>query len=290
MQFHQLRYFVSAVEKGGMSQAAKHCFISQPSMSQQIKRLEETTGVDLFIRRKGKLILTEEGKILYSDAKKILASVGLAKKNIRDYLLKKPYDISIGILPTISPYIANDILTRVSNTHQTLKVNLQESYSDELINACLCHELDYIITAGLTEHRDLKIHHLLNDPFCVVLREDHSLANKAEIDLTELQGEPFVLIKSMHCIHAQISEIFRVAEFSPKIKFETSHIETIQRLIFDGHGISILPDISKRIVKLGLRYIPIINQPYREISLAYRKNFSHVEMPEDFINAMNCMS
>lgn len=286
MQFHQLRYFVSTAEKGSMSQAAKECFVSQPSLSQQIKKLEQHMGADLFLRGKNSLSLTNEGKILYKEAKNILSAIETAENKVRDYRLNKSSTIDFGVLPTVAPYIIDVVLGKLHQQYPNLKINIQEGYCDELVEACLHRKLDFIVTAAPVSD-ELIVNHLAKDPFCAVINENHPFAKRSEIDLCELYSESFILIKNVHCLHKQVSELCRNIGFAPKVKFETAQIETIQRLVAAGHGVSILPDISKRISKPGIIYIPLVNEPYRELVSAYRKDFVHSEVQEFFLNVIN---
>ena len=275
MQFHQLRYFVSTVDQKSISDAAKHCFVSQPSLSQQIKKLEQSIGSNLFIREKGRLSLTEEGRILYKEAKEILSMISLAENKVKSFSVNKSHHIGIGILPTILPYVADNILTNLNTKNQEFKAYLNEGHSKDLLESCLKYEIDYAITAGPLKHEELSVHPLIKDPFYVVVKESHHLSQQNSISLEQLQGEPFILVKNIHCLHGQISTIFKNADYYPEVKFETAYIDTIQQLIANGHGISILPAISKKNAKPGLRYIPIKERPSREIVLAHRKDFDH---------------
>ena len=275
MQLNQLRYFISTVDNKSISNAAKCCFVSQPSLSQQIKKLEKSVGSDLFIRSKGSLFLTEEGEILYQEAKQILSLINIAKNKVKGCSANKSSRINIGVLPTMLPYVISNILSKIAQDNPKTKINLREADSKELSDSCLKHELDLIITAAPLQDERLTTHLLIEDPFFVALREDHHLAKQAKVKLSDLQKEPFILISNIHCLHDQISEFCKSANFSPSVIFETGQIDTIQRLISAGHGISILPSISKQNSMSEITYIPLKGEPSREIILAHRKDLNH---------------
>ena len=200
--------------------------------------------------------------------------VNLAENKVKDCSSNKSSNLKIGVLPTVLPYVIDNILTQITYENQSTKVSLREDDSKSLSESCLKYELDYIITAAPLQDKRLTTHPLINDPFFVALREDHHLANREEIELNELREEPFILINNIHCLHEQISTFCRNSNFSPLIKFETGQIDTIQKLILAGHGISILPSISKNNSMPRMTYIPLKERPCREIIIAHRKDWS----------------
>jgi len=287
MQFHQLRYFVSTVKYGSMSQAAKHCYVSQPSLSQQIKQLEQTVGHKLFIRDRGKLTLTETGETLYQEAINILASVNIAEEKIRNQNQSKSNRLSLGILPTVSTFILNDILTALSLHQPDLQLNIRESHSENIVEACLNGELDLVITSSPVEHEYLTIEPLIKDVFCVVLQDHHPLAGADEIEIKVLYDEPFILIENIHCLHSQTAALCRKAGFEAKARFEVGSIATIQELVAAGYGISILPDLSKRLYRPGIKYIPIVGEPYRQLLTVHRHDFKPTESQQHFMDVVD---
>ena len=287
MQFHQLRYFVSTVKHGSMSQAAKYCYVSQPSLSQQIKQLEQSVGYELFIREKGGLTLTETGKTLYQEAINILATVNIAEEKIKNQNQSKAERLNLGILPTVSTFIVNDVLEALSLHQPGLQLNIRESHSENIVEACLKGDLDLVITSSPVEHEYLTVEPLMKDDFCVVLQDNHPLASADKIEIEALYDEPFILIESIHCLHSQTAALFENAGFAAKARFEVGSVATIQELVASGYGISILPDLSKQAFRPGLKYIPIVGAPYRQLRTVHRHDFKPTKFQRSFMDVLD---
>lgn len=272
MQLHQLKYFVAVVNTGSITKAAQYCFISQPSISQQIAKLEENIGKKLFARVKGKLVLTEPGHILYEQASKILKSVDDARRRVSDYDGAKGGSVNIGILPTLAPFILPSTLTILSEKFPNAVVTVREEISESLVSAAKCGELDLLIEALPFDENNLNVERLFLDPFYLAVHRDDPLAKMEAVHVDVLEGMSFILLEDIHCLTRQIEQFCFREKFTPKVTFQASQISTIKLLVESKYGISILPSISREEGSDSkIRYVKLVgNQqaPKREIVLA----------------------
>ena len=277
MQLHQLKYFVSIVKTGSVTKAAKACFISQPSLSQQLKKLESSIGKPIFSRIEGRLVLTKPGQILYEHACKILESVDDAQNEMKEIDKNSGGSIRIGILPTLAPFILPKILATLAQKYPRANVLIREETSEVLIKAVSCGELDILIEALPFDQNNLKVEFLFSDSFYLAVHQDNPLASLKEIHVNQIDDTPFILLEDIHCLTKQIEHYCFTEHFIPKAVFQASQIGTIKLLIESQYGISILPSISiTHEANSKIRYIKLISEdkqiPAREVVLAVSNN------------------
>lgn len=277
MQLHQLKYFVSIVNTGSITKAAKLCFISQPSISQQIAKLENTIGKKLFIKIDRKLKLTDPGHILYEQASKILKSVDDAKRQVKDFDSANGGTVNIGILPTLAPFMLPNTLDVLSQKFPNAIITIREEISETLVAAAKRGELDILIEALPFDKSNLNIERLFLDSFYLAVHSEHPLATKEKVHINDLDGMSFILLDDVHCLTQQIEKFCFNEKFLPKATFQASHICTIKMLIEIKYGVSILPSISKEESSdTKIRFVKLVSDdslsPHREIVLATVKD------------------
>ncbi len=288
MHLNQLKYFVSVVETGSVTKAAGHCFISQPSLSQQLIKLEESIGKQLFSRVKGKLILTDPGQVLYDQACKILSSVEDAKHRVNDINNTSGGSVSIGILPTLAPFILPKMLMALSEKFPEAVVMVREEISEAIIDAAARGEIDILIEVLPFDETHLNVESLFSDKFFVAVHQDSPLAKLEEIPIEALEGIPFILLEDIHCLARQIEQYCFKEQFMPKVLFKTSQLATVKQLIEIQYGISILPSIAiDKDPNSCIRYIGLKGEtPTREVVLATAKDRYFSPAAEYFIKIM----
>ena len=288
MHLHQLKYFVSIVETGSMTKAAERCFISQPSISQQLSKLEDNVDKKLFSREHGKLVLTKPGQIMYEQAKKILDSVEEAKRRVTDVDDKNGGSVSIGILPTLAPYILPGTLLSLSEKYPDAMVTIREEVSEVIVDAAARGEIDILIEVLPFDETHLNIEPLFSDEFYVAVHKDNPLAKLDEIPINALDDMSFILLKDIHCLTRQIENYCFNKYFVPKVLFQASGLATVKQLIELQYGISILPWISiDNDPDSSIRYIKLKGErPIREIVLATAKDRYISPAAEYFISVV----
>lgn len=270
MHLHQLKYFVSIVETGSVTKAAERCHISQPSISQQLSKLEDTIGKKLFSRVKGKLVLTDPGQVMYEQAQKILADVDEAKRRVSDVDDAGGGTVAIGILPTLAPYILPSTLLALSKKYPEATVTVREEVSEAIVDAAGRGELDILIEVLPFDETYLEIEPLFSDEFYVAVHEDNPLAKLDEIPIDTLDGMPFILLEDIHCLARQIEQYCFNERFIPKVMFQASQLATVVQLIQSQYAISILPSVCiNEYGDSSIRYIKLKGEtPNREVVLA----------------------
>ena len=288
MHLNQLKYFVSVVETGSVTKAAKHCFISQPSLSQQLTKLEDSIGKKLFSRVKGKLILTEPGQILFDQARKILSSVEDARNRVNAVDSTSGGSVTIGILPTLAPFILPSTLVALSEKFPEAMVMVREEISETLLDAAARGEIDILIEVLPFDESNLNVEALFLDDFYVAVHKNSPLAELEAIPIDALDGLPFILLEDIHCLARQIQQYCFNEHFMPKVLFKTAQLATVKQLIEIQYGISILPSIAiDKDPNSCIRYIQLKGKiPAREVVLATAKDRYFSPAAEYFITTV----
>ncbi len=274
MHLHQLKYFVSTVETGSITKAAEQCYISQPSISQQLKKLECSIGKKLFSRVKGKLVLTDAGKVMYEQARKILTSVEEAKHRVSDVDEDSGGVVAIGVLPTLAPFMLPSTLLALSKKFPDAMVTVREEISEAIVDAAGRGELDILIEALPFNDTYLNVESLCSDEFFVAVHENNPLAELEAISIDALDDMSFILLEDIHCLSRQIEEYCFNKKFMPKVLFQASQIATVKQLIQSQYGISILPKLAIDDDRdVAIRYVKLTGEtPTREIVIATAKD------------------
>ena len=274
MHLHQLKYFVSIVETGSATKAAERCFISQPSISQQLNKLENSIGKKLFSRVKGKLILTDAGQVMYEQAQKILTNVEEAKHRVSDLDDTSGGAVAIGILPTLAPFMLPKTLLALSEKYPEAMVTVREEISEAIVSAAGRGEIDILIEVMPLHESYLNVERLFSDEFFVAVHRDSPLAKLDVIPIDALDDMPFILLEDIHCMARQIEQYCFDKHFMPKVLFQASQMATVKHLIALQYGISILPKIAiENDPDSTMRYIKLKGEtPTREVILATAKD------------------
>jgi LysR family hydrogen peroxide-inducible transcriptional activator len=266
MELHQLRYAVAIGETGNFTKAARRSSVSQPSLSQQIIKLEKELGHKLFHRLGHKAVPTEAGLVFLERAKRILLEVENTTKELGDSpsLGRR---ITIGAIPTLAPYLLPDLIARSRRRHPNLQVNVREDFKTHLVQAVLDGELDLAVVAMPVRDPRLNVEPLMQEPLLLVVGKAHPLANRYLVTGEDLADETFAMMGSSSTTTAQIRAFCGDHHFEPKIGFHCSQIATVKAFVALGAGISILPRVSRSPEdKDSLVYIPLADaSPVREI-------------------------
>jgi len=286
MQLHQLKYFVSVVDTGSVTKAAEQCFISQPSISQQLTKLEDNIGKKLFSRVKGKMILTDPGKILYEQARKILTSVEDTRHLVNDIDKASGGSVTIGILPTLAPFMLPKLLLALAEKFTDALVTVREDVSEALVAAAQRGEIDILIDVLPFDDTNMDVVALFLDPFFIAVHQDDPLAKLEEAPILALKDMPFILLEDIHCLTRQIQQHSFNEGFIPKVLFQASQLETVNQLIKTKYGISIVPSLSvDEDPSSCIRYIKFKGiTPSREVVLATTRDRYFSPAAEYFIS------
>lgn len=275
MEIQQIRYFLAVAELRNFTRAAERCHVAQPSLSQQIKKLEQELGGPLFHRMGRQILLTEQGQLLEGKAKKILMEHENAIQQVSDSFYKNS-TVTLGAIMTIAPYLIPELLQNLAENEFT-SLRIEENYTEALIEKVRRGRLDFAIMSSPLKEPDLLVQVLGNERFLAVMPTDHPLNQRpGKVTLEELLREPFLELSNIHCAGKQIHEICQLSSNQRNTVFLSSQIETIRRLVIQGRGVTILPRMSlhghtglgiKEIDGLSLeREITLVQHPDRYLS------------------------
>lgn len=245
MEIHQLRYFVAVAQSNSFSRAARECHISQPSLSQQIGKLEKHLGQKLFHRLGKRVVLTDAGQMLFEKATTILSILDDAERQMRDTKGATESRLTVGAIPTIAPYLLPPVLQRFLPEHPQVELTVHEDVTRHLLEATASGQVDLAVVALPIKDERLEIEPLLSEPLLLALPPGHLLMRKADVDLNDLRDERFIILGEMHCLSEQVLAFCRTHEYLPKIGCRSAQISTIQSLIATGQGISLLPAMAQ---------------------------------------------
>lgn len=286
MEIHQLKYFLAAAEAGSISKAALRCKVAQPSLSQQIKKLEDNLGCTLFDRQGRGIILTEAGIIFLARAKKIINEVKETEAIFKGNLEGLAAKLSIGAIATIAPYVLPPAVSAFKKAHKDYALTINENFTENIIEKLIDNEIDLAIVSTPINSELLEVEVLANDEFLVVIPDSHPEAASKEINTSQLRDEPLVILEDLHCLGQQIESFCSSRHIAPQIVCKTTQLATIFKLVALGVGISIVPEMAAADQgKNGCRYLRIKqNKPFRQIAVAWRKDRSRSKAALDFVN------
>jgi LysR family hydrogen peroxide-inducible transcriptional activator len=245
MELHQLRYFVAVAETGSFTRAAEREGVTQPTLSEQIMRLESNDkgiGRRLFDRLGRKVVLTDAGQILLAHAQAILAGIGEAERAVRDS--GEGGRLRIGAIPTIAPFLLPVSFLRFRKEHPNVQLQLKEDLTERLLADLLAGELDVALMALPVRDDRLHVEKLFTEPLVMALPAKHRLAGKAEVKLADVVDEPFILLDDVHCFGDQVLSFCHRGGLEPRVVCRGEQIATLLAMVGTGQGISVVPEMA----------------------------------------------
>jgi LysR family hydrogen peroxide-inducible transcriptional activator len=272
MELHQLRYFIAVARLRNFSRAADHCHVSQPSLSQQIMKLEDELGERLLERTKRKVEVTPAGELFLEHAARVADEIELAREAVRDVRALVRGRVILGVLPTIAPYFLPTRLRAFSQRFPGIEVVVTEDTTAQLAQAVLDKQIDLALVSPPVTGRGLLLEKLFDEELLVVVPADHRLASKPKISLQNLKDERFILMHESHCLSGQALRFCHGQGVAPNVNFRSAQIETILAFVTSGHGVSIVPAMAKRESLFpGIRYKSFSGRgPRRDIGVLRR--------------------
>ena len=273
MEIHQLRYFVAVAELENFTRAAEQCHVTQPSLSQQIAKLERELGTRLLDRLGRSVVLTDSGKELLPRARRILKEVDSAEGWFKQPEGPEAISLRLGALPTIAPFLLPQIICHFREALPQVTLTIVEDYTDHLLERLLKGTLDVAIMALPIEDQRLDVEPLFRESLLVAMPPDHPLTEKPSVSFNQVRQEAFVLLHEVHCLGEQILGFCRQQEFQPHVVCESAQISTIQEMIRLGLGISLLPEMAVDRDDKTIAYRPLRKfQPCRTICAAWNRH------------------
>jgi len=288
MEMHQLRYFVAVAQTGNFSRAAERCHVSQPSLSQQIAKLEHRLGQPLLNRLGRKATLTDAGRLLLERATAILAEVEDVEHRLKDADDPQGGRLAIGAIPTVAPYLLPPALENFVQRNPNVVLTIHEDVTKHLIQGVAEGNLDLAVVALPIDDERLHVEALMTEPLLLAMGRRHPLNRRRRITVQDLNRERFILLNEMHCLGEQVMSFCRANECQPQIACRSAQIGTVQKLIALGQGISLLPDMARRAdgsPSLVYRSLAT-NQPQRTIAVVWHRQHYLSPATERFLAAL----
>ena len=288
MEMHQLRYMVAVARAENFSRAAEQCHVAQPSLSQQIQKLEEELGERLFDRLQRKVRLTPAGEAFLPRAIRILEEVDAAKRDAAEAKASLRGTLTVGVLPTIAPYLLPRALASFVRAHPGVEVVVQEETTDRLLKLVHAYEVDVaLVSDPLPEDRIEKLE-LLKEELLVALPPKHPLVDKRTLRSEDLDGEALIVMKAGHCLGEQVLRFCERRDVQPAVSFRSAQLETIQALVRAGLGISLVPLMATKTHRPGTLVYRSLedSQPTRNVVAIWSKQRVPNRATEEFLRVL----
>lgn len=273
MEMNQLRYVVAVARVGNFSRAAEQCHVSQPSLSQQIQKLEDELGERLFDRMKRQTKLTPHGEAFVRRAVRILEEAEMAMREASDAKSLMSGTLTIGVLPTIAPYLLPKTIGAFARKYPGVEIVIQEDTTAQLLRQLTTYEIDFAVVSDPIEDGRFEIKELFAEELLLALPPGHPLARKRTVPAAALKGERLIVMREGHCLGDQVLGFCEQRDTKTTVSFRSAQLETIQALVAAGLGLSLIPAMAARIKRPNaLEYRSIQSpRPERKILAVWPK-------------------
>nr|MBP7598954.1 LysR family transcriptional regulator [Pseudoxanthomonas sp.] len=241
MNLRDLKYLVALADHKHFGRAAAACYVSQPTLSTQIKKLEDELGVPLVERAPRKVMLTPAGRDAAERARRIVAEVEQMKEAARRSQDPEAGTVRLGMFPTLGPYLLPHVVPRIRARFPHLELLLVEEKSDVLLSRLREGKLDAGLLALPVADDQLHTEFLFEEPFVLAVPESHPLAQRGSLTLAELSHQQLLLLEDGHCLREQALDVCRLSGANEKSEFRATSLETLRQMVAADVGITLLP-------------------------------------------------
>jgi LysR family hydrogen peroxide-inducible transcriptional activator len=272
MNLRDLEYAVNIADLGSMARAAERCHVSQSTLSIQLKKLEESLGIEIFERAGRGLAPTEAGKAVLAIARTIMEEARRLEDVARNFHDPDAGRLRLGVFPTLAPYFMPKALPLICRRFPRLVPLLVEEKSPVLVERLLRGELDAALLALPVEDSRLEAVPLFGDPFLLACHKSHPLARKKQVDIDDLRDQTLLLLEDGHCLRRQALDVCQLSAARENQEFRATSLETLRQMVAANVGITLIPEIACTKTD-NLVYVPFARaeRPERSIGLAYRR-------------------
>lgn len=290
MTLNELRYIVAVARERHFGRAAEACFISQPTLSVAVKKLEGELGVSLFERRKGEVSVTPIGKQIVTQAQRVLEEASGIRQLARQGQDQLDGPLRLGAIYTIGPYLLPHLIPALAARAPKMPLVIEENYTASLSEKLKRGELDVILISLPFDEPGVQTLSLYREPFVLLLPSSHPLNQQNTFEIDDLKQEDVLLLGAGHCFRDQVLEVCpdclrrSSVEGTPAQTLEGGSLETIRYMVASGLGVTILPCSAAGAERFSERLLTIRrfdqNAPSRVVALAWRKSFPRPEAIE----------
>jgi LysR family hydrogen peroxide-inducible transcriptional activator len=286
MEVHQLRYVCAIADTGNFSRAAERCQITQPSLSQQVLKLEEELGTKLFDRLGRSIRLTEAGRAFIPRARTILEQMEAARSSAADQNTDLRGSVAVGVIPTVAPYLIPSYAARFAKKYPDAKLRIVEETTSVLVEALRDLSIDIAILALPLRHKELELFPIRTEPLFAVLSKDHPQAHAKSLALKDLRGESFVMLRDGHCFRDLSIDTCTRARITPHIAFESGQFSSLLGMVAAGIGVSLVPEMAID-RNVACRYVRLSDpQATRTIVTAVLRGRSFNRVQQAFVSGI----
>lgn len=287
MNIRDLEYLVAVDEERHFHRAAERCFVSQPTLSGQLKKLEEELGVLLVERNNRQVSITDAGQNVLTHARAVISEVKAIKEVANYFHDPMAGDVRVGIIPTIAPYLLPIIMAELNKAFPKLKIWLYEYQTHILLEKLRKSELDFVILALPIEKHDFIELDLFRERFRLAVNKGHILAKKKQVNMGDIAQHGLLLLEEGHCLREHILDVCLLAGVREQGQYHATSLETLRHMVGEGIGMTLIPELAvpAKIMKTDeIRYNEFSDpKPTRRIGMLYRKN----SYREDAFNKIN---
>jgi LysR family hydrogen peroxide-inducible transcriptional activator len=276
MTLTQLEYIVAVDTHRHFVLAAEKCFITQPTLSMQIQKLEEELGVKLFDRTKQPVIPTELGIRLIGQARVVLREARMIEEIINEEKDVMSGELRIGIIPTLAPYLLPPLFKQMREKYPQLELIIKETITEEVIRELKHNRLDCGLVVTPLKDPSIREHVLFYEELFLYISRKNALYDKKYVLANDIDPDQLWLLEEGHCFRSQVLNLCELRKSSDQhFKYETGNIETLKRMVDKSDGITILPELAvKEFSKTQMKYVKRLREPSpaREVSLVTHRD------------------
>jgi len=275
LKLRDLRYLVAVADLRHFGRAAARCFVSQPTLSAQLKKLEQTLGVQLIERAPNAVALTAVGEEVVARARRMLEASDEVVELARSHQDPLAGRLRVALLPTIGPYLLPQVAPAIRRALPRLQLHLYEYQTAAMIEKLHAGELDLGILALPVELDGLESRELYREEFLLAIPERHRLASHERVRIADLRDEPVLLLEEGHCLRDQALEVCSRVGVRDSQDFRATSLETLRQMVAAGAGVTLLPELAGRGAYRsgrGVALRPFVRPaPARQVGAVWRK-------------------
>lgn len=285
--FRDLQYLVAVAEHMNISKAAEACAITQPALSERLKRIESALEVEVFERTKRSLRITPIGERFLLKAREILDELREVETMLQSVQAPLTGPLRMGVIATLGPYLMPHILPALRQQYPKLELTLHEGLTEDLMASMKSGLLDIIIAAAPLPATGIKQVFVFHEPFVLAAPKDHEIASKRQVKSSDLRGDEMVLLEEGHCLSGQALDVCPSRRRQNRKRLHAMSLETLRHMVASGAGYTLLPALAighRPTLSKLIKYRRLENKASigRDIVIAYRDSFSR----EEDVNAL----
>ncbi|MFP7723489.1 DNA-binding transcriptional regulator OxyR [Lysobacter sp. A3-1-A15] len=276
MNLRDLKYLVALADHKHFGRAAGACFVSQPTLSTQIRKLEDELGVSLVERAPRRVMLTPVGRDIAERARKVISDVEQMSEIARRSQDPEAGTVRLGLFPTLGPYLLPHVVPGLRKRFPRLELLLVEEKTDQVLARLRDGRLDAGILALPIHDDQLHVEPLFDEPFLLAVPQEHALAKQPSLDIGQLDDQHLLLLEEGHCLRDQALDVCRLSGASERDGFRATSLETLRQMVAAGVGITLLPMLAVQPPVPPSPDVRLLRfkgeAPHRQIAMVWRRS------------------